>query len=65
VARREVDELVALASREDEAIIALVEAARLLEQARSAQAALRQLSAADLAAALERRGRVLRLVTSA
>ena len=60
-----IEELVALAAREDEAILTLVDAARLLEQVRAAQALLQRLPAADLRAALERRGRVLRLVASA
>jgi hypothetical protein len=61
----DIEELVALAAREDEAILALVDAARLLEQVRTAQALLQRLPAAGLRAALERRGRVLRLVASA
>jgi hypothetical protein len=61
----DIEELVALAAREDEAILTLVDAARLLEQVRTAQALLQRLPSADLRAALERRGRVLRLVASA
>lgn len=61
----DIEELVALAAREDEAILTLVDAARLLEQVRTAQALLQRLPAADLRAPLERRGRVLRLVASA
>jgi thioredoxin-like negative regulator of GroEL len=65
VAGDEIEELVALAAREDEAIVTLVHAVRLLEQVRAAQALLQQLPPTDLRAALERRGRVLRLVASA
>ena len=60
-----IDRLLALAAREDEAILAVFDAVRLLEQVRTAQAALRELPAAELRAALERRGRTLRLVVSA
>ena len=65
VAGDDIDVLVALAAREDEAIVTLVDAVRLLEQVRAAQALLQQLPPTDLRAALERRGRVLRLVASA
>jgi uncharacterized protein YigA (DUF484 family) len=60
-----IDALVALAAREDETIATLMDTVRLLEQIRSAQAMLQQLPPAELRAALERRGRVLRLVASA
>lgn len=60
-----IEALVALAAREDEVILTLVDAAHLLEQVRSAQELLQGLPAADLRAALERRGRILRLVASA
>ena len=60
-----IDALVALAAREDETIATLMDTVRLLEQIRSTQAMLQQLPPAELRAALERRGRVLRLVASA
>lgn len=60
-----IDRLLATAAREDEAILAVVDAARLLEQVRAAQAALRELPTPELRDALERRGRTLRLVASA
>ncbi|MGV8910699.1 MAG: hypothetical protein ACOH1Y_17115 [Propionicimonas sp.] len=60
-----IDALVALAAREDETIATLMDTVRLLERIRSAQAMLQQLPPAELRAALECRGRVLRLVASA
>lgn len=65
MAGTDIDALVALAAREDETIATLMDTVRLLEQISTAQAMLQQLSPSDLRAALERRGRVLRLVASA
>jgi hypothetical protein len=65
MAGTDIDALVALAAREDETIAALMGTVRLLEQIRTAQVILQHLAPDDLRAALERRSRVLRLVSSA